>query len=222
MTYAILEKQLNYRFSDPDLIAKALTHRSANTDHNERLEFLGDALLGLVIAQALYERFPESSEGDLSRMRANLVNKNALALIANQLALGDLISLGSGESKSGGNKRESILSDAVEAIIAATYLDGGMTACKNLVLLLCEQSLSNVAMQSQLKDSKTRLQEYMQAQGLHLPLYKVVSIDGVAHDQTFRVNCLISLLSQPAQGSGKSKRIAEQQAAEKVLQTLGV
>ncbi|MDP6096494.1 MAG: ribonuclease III [Gammaproteobacteria bacterium] len=216
-----LQKRIKYVFSSQALIERAITHRSANKLNNERLEFLGDSLLGFIVAGVLMERFPDASEGDLSRMRSNLVNKDALADIAREIDLGAYIRLGTGELKSGGKRRNSILADAVEALIAAIYLDGGLAPCKEFVLQWGEPGLNELTRQGEHKDCKTRLQELLQAKGLPLPEYQVAEISGEAHDQTFTVQCSISLLDTPEQGAGKSKRLAEQEAAEKVLLTLG-
>lgn len=216
-----LQERIEYVFSNQALLERAITHRSANKLNNERLEFLGDSLLGFVIAETLFERFPEAPEGDLSRMRANLVNKDALAVMAREIDLGAYMRLGTGELKSGGKRRDSILADAVEALIAAIYLDGGLVPCKHFVLKWGEQGLNQLQEQGEHKDCKTRLQEIMQAKGLPLPEYQVVDISGEAHDQTFTIQCGISLLKAAEQGTGKSKRLAEQAAAENVLSRLG-
>mgnify|MGYP006161668723 CR=1 FL=1 len=216
-----LQKRIEHVFSNQALVERAITHRSANNLNNERLEFLGDSLLGFIIAEALFERFPEASEGDLSRMRANLVNRDALAAIAREVGLGVYMRLGAGELKSGGKRRESILADAVEALIAAIYLDGGLTPCKHFVLKWSEQGINQLREQGEHKDCKTRLQEIMQAKGLPLPEYQVVGVSGEAHDQTFTIQCGISLLKTAEQGTGKSKRLAEQAAAKNVLLRLG-
>ncbi|MFM1896285.1 MAG: ribonuclease [Pseudomonadota bacterium] len=212
-----LQRQLNYRFVDAGLAERAITHRSADRIHNERLEFLGDSILGLVVAEALFERFPDATEGELSRMRANLVNRETLADIAKSMDLGSQLLLGAGERKSGGKRRASILSDAVEALFAAIYLDGGLQACRESVLHLYDSRLGQITSVSRQKDSKTALQELLQARGLPLPTYTVQLISGEAHDQTFQVACQVASLQQVQLGSGKSKRLAEQDAAEKVL-----
>ncbi len=217
-----LERDLNYQFSDKNLAQKALTHRSANQQNNERLEFLGDSLLGYIVAEFLYDNYPHASEGDLSRMRASLVKKESLAKIARDLNLGEHISLGTGELKSGGKQRDSILADAVEAIIAAVYLDRGITACRPLVQHWCKSILGAESCVQRGKDAKTLLQEIMQAEGLHLPEYRVTATSGEAHLQIFHVECRIESLSEPEQGSGPSKRLAEQEAARKILHKLGV
>lgn len=216
-----LQHNLDHQFSDLELAQQALTHRSANKFNNERLEFLGDSLLGFIIAQALYEIHPQASEGELSRMRASMVNKSALAEIARELELGEYVQLGSGELKSGGMNRDSILADTVEALIAAIYLDGGMGACTQFVKKLSAKNLQSHAANREQKDSKTRLQELMQARGRSLPVYQITEVAGAAHQQIFHVSCKIDTLTDLQQGSGGSKREAEQQAAQKILEVLG-
>lgn len=216
-----LQHKLDYQFSNLELAQQALTHRSANKLNNERLEFLGDSVLGFIIAQALYEIHPQASEGELSRMRASMVNKSALAEIAREMELGDFVLLGSGELKSGGKNRDSILADTVEALIAAIYLDGGMDACSMIVRKLSESNLHSHDTDRKQKDCKTRLQELMQAKSRGLPEYEVVEVSGAAHQQVFHVNCKIDILNDVQMGSGDSKRDAEQQAAQKVLEVLG-
>jgi len=197
-----------------------MTHRSARGLNNERLEFLGDSILGLVIARALYEKFPKATEGQLSRMRASLVKGETLAQMATELELGECLFLGSGELKSGGFRRSSILEDAMEAVIGAVERDGGLQAAQDLVLHLYKQRLEEVDLDASTKDPKTRLQEYLQGLGKPLPAYEVVRISGDTHDQTFVVSCRIEDLAKPAQGKGGSRRKAEQAAAQKVLDTL--
>lgn len=216
-----LQHNLDYQFSDLELAQQALTHRSAKKFNNERLEFLGDSLLGFIIAQALYEIHPQASEGELSRMRASMVSKPALAEIARELELGDYVHLGSGELKSGGMNRDSILADTVEALIAAIYLDGGMGACTEFVKKLNAKNLQSHDANRKQKDSKTRLQELMQARGRSLPLYQVTEVAGAAHQQVFHVSCKIDILDDSQKGSGGSKREAEQRAARKILEVLG-
>jgi len=216
-----LEQSLGYGFKDQDLLELALTHRSAGKEHNERLEFLGDAILDMVIADMLYHSYPAATEGELSRMRANLVNGDTLAELASALQLGQSLKLGAGERKSGGKRRASILSNAVEALIAAIYLEGGLSAVRPVVERLYREKLAAREIGRPNKDSKTRLQELMQSRGLPLPNYRVEEISGEAHDQTFIVACEVELLDQPGVGRGRSKRMAEQDAAEQVLNTLG-
>ena len=217
-----LEKNFSYRFANRALAELALTHRSAARVNNERLEFLGDAILGFLIADELLRRFPESPEGALSRKRSLLVNQQTLADIAVRLELGEILVLGPGELKSGGKERESILADAVEAVIGAIYLDGGLEVCRKVVLSLYYDLLDNDSSSVTAKDSKTRLQELLQAKCLPLPVYKVLSIDGQEHQQSFLVSCQISLLSECTLGEGVNRRIAEQQAAGRALEALGL
>ena len=220
-TLTTLQQALDYQFSDPAPAMLALTHRSASRNNNERLEFLGDALLDFVVGEMLFQRYPEASEGDLSRQRAAIVNKSALAKVGRGLQLGDMVRLGSGEAKSGGKQRDSILADTVEALVAAVYLDGGIDACRAAVEHLLGVLVANPRLAEPAKDYKTRLQELMQARGLPLPQYLVVDIGGEAHDQTFFVECTVVELDDSARGSGPSKRIAEQEAARLILTALG-
>jgi len=216
-----LQAQLSYQFSDPAPARLALTHRSASRQNNERLEFLGDALLDFVVGEMLYRRYPDASEGDLSRQRAAIVNKAALARVGRHLGLGDLVRLGTGESRSGGRERDSILADTVEALIAAVYLDGGLAPCQALVERLLGPLIASPRLAEPAKDYKTRLQELMQARGLPLPQYLVVDTTGEAHEQTFYVECSIEPLTESARGIGPSKRVAEQEAARLALCALG-
>ncbi len=215
---AKLEKRLNYRFSKQDLLREALTHRSASAQNNERLEFLGDSILNFVIAAELFTRFPDSPEGDLSRLRASLVNKDGLYKVASELQLGDFLILGSGELKSGGYRRNSILADTVEAIFGAAYLDSNFEECRKLILALYHEQLEHVPDANSLKDPKTRLQELLQSRKLNLPTYTVTEVTGQAHNQQFRVNCAIDEFSLTAEGVSTSRRKAEQLAAEKAIQ----
>ncbi len=218
-----LLKRLGYVFRDPGLFEHALTHRSAGGANNERLEYLGDAVLGLVIAEALYRRYPQASEGELSRLRASLVRKQTLAELARDLELGDYLHLGSGELKSGGFRRDSILADALEAIFGAVYLDGGFAAGAQLIQALYAERLDGLPSTPRAsKDPKTQLQEYLQGRHLDLPDYTVISVRGEAHDQTFEVECRISALAQSTRAQGSSRRRAEQQAAQLMLGQLGV
>lgn len=212
-----LAKKLGLGFNNPDLFRQALSHRSADGPSNERLEFLGDAVLGLVIAECLYGRFPQADEGVLSRLRAALVNQTALADLARAIGLGDYLILGSGELKSGGYRRDSILSDALEAIIGAIFKDQGMDAAKQWILGMFADSIDRLSLDDWKKDPKTRLQELMQGRGLELPIYLLISQEGQPHNQHFRVECRIQLLSLTAQGDGSSRKKAEQQAAENML-----
>jgi len=217
---ASLELRLNYKFQNHELAVQALTHRSAAKLHNERLEYLGDSVLGFVIADTLYQKMPQQSEGELSRMRANLVNKDSLEEIARSLELGSLVQLGAGERQSGGKKRASILADAVEALIGAMYLDGGLEPCRQFILQQSKERLKDVSSTPELKDSKTELQEILQSRALALPKYEAVSVDGKAHDQTFTVKCHVALLTDGKLGTGKNKRSAQQAAAKAVLDEL--
>lgn len=201
-------------------LATALTHRSAGNPNNERLEFLGDAILNYVVAEILFERFPNASEGELTRLRANLVKGDTLAEIARKMDLGQFLRLGGGEMKTGGWHRSSILSDALEALIGAVYLDAGMDKCKKMLRSLLGEMLQSLSPNTLLKDSKTRLQEYLQAKRMGLPSYRVLSVGGVAHEQHFAVECVVQALPQPTYGEGKSRRFAEQEAAEKALAQL--
>lgn len=211
--------ELNYRFRDPTLAQLALTHRSVGKPNNERLEFLGDALLGAIVAEMLYEAHPRASEGELSRLRAQLVNGQALAVVARELALGDGLKLGPGELKSGGFRRDSILADAFEAMVAAVYLDGGFDACREAVRGLFDERIA--ALRRSSKDAKTRLQEWLQAAGLPLPQYELVASHGEDHAKTFDVSCTISEpMTFTAQAHGGNRRAAEQDAAELVLHRL--
>lgn len=209
----------NYRFRDPALAQLALTHRSVGKPNNERLEFLGDALLGAIVAEMLYEAHPKASEGELSRLRAQLVNGQALAVVARELALGDGLKLGPGELKSGGFRRDSILADAFEAMVAAVYRDGGFDACRQFVRGLFAERI--IALRRSSKDAKTRLQEWLQAKGLPLPHYELVASHGEDHAKTFDVSCSIGEpLAFIAEAHGGSRRAAEQDAAEAVLNRL--
>ena len=209
-----LLKKLDYSFNDISLLDEALTHRSHAAVNNERLEFLGDGILNFVIAHELFKQYPEVNEGDLSRLRANLVNKESLAQIAAHLELGEVIKLGSGELKSGGFRRPSILADAVESIFGAVYCDGGFEVCRDLIVRLYKDRLASPTDLQSLKDPKTRLQELLQSRRFPLPRYQVTKITGKAHAQVFHVNCSIDKLGIEVNGQGKSRRKAEQVAAE--------
>jgi ribonuclease-3 len=215
-----LARKLGLKFKQPMLIKRALTHRSAHADNNERLEFLGDSVLGFVIAERIYQKFTEADEGVLSRLRATLVNQTALANIARKLNLGDYLILGSGELKSGGYRRDSILSDAMEALIGALLIDQGMDACRVWILELFADQINGLSMQDWKKDPKTRLQESMQARGLELPAYALKSVVGQPHDQSFVVECRVSLTEETCEGRGSSRKRAEQESAEKMLAKL--
>ncbi|MGH8559289.1 MAG: ribonuclease III [Methylococcales bacterium] len=213
-------RKLGLKFNDKTLMQTALTHRSAAPENNERLEFLGDSILGFVIAEYLYEKFPTADEGVLSRLRSNLVNQAFLAELARNLELGNFLILGSGEMKSGGFRRDSILSDAFEALIGALYKDQGYEVCKQWVLGLFANRLKELTLQNWVKDPKTRLQELVQSRGLKLPNYILKSTSGQPHQQWFCVECEVELLDEPQQGIGPSRKKAEQQAAQTVLDLL--
>ena len=206
--------RLGYSFKDADLLDEALTHRSLGSRNNERLEFLGDGILNFVIADKLFTMDLEMREGDLSRLRASLVNGETLAEIARDLNLGDCIKLGAGELKSGGFRRSSILADAVESILGAVYCDGGFEASRALILRLYEDKLNNLPDVASLKDPKTRLQELLQSRRLSIPFYEVINVSGKAHAQIFRVRCTIEEINCVTQAEGGSRRKAEQLAAE--------
>ncbi len=218
--YHRLCRQLGHEFNDESLLTQALTHRSAAKVHNERLEFLGDALLGMIIAKALYQRFPKESEGQLTRMRASLVKGDTLAELAREFCLGEYLKLGPGEMKSGGARRSSILADSVEAIIGAVYLDADLDTLEPLVLNWFHSRLNNLDPHTHKKDNKTRLQEYLQGRRLPLPEYEVVAIHGKDHQQTFDVRCHVEALNQTIIASGSSRRRAEQDAAKQILESL--
>ena len=213
-----LLKLLDYQFKDESLLQDALTHRSASARNNERMEFLGDSILNFVIAEELFIKYPQYPEGDLSRLRASLVNKDGLALVAQDLQLGDFLRLGSGELKSGGFRRHSILADAVEAIFGAVLMDSDFESCKQLILRLYKTQLSNVADPAMLKDPKTRLQELLQSRKLPLPVYEVTEIKGKAHQQDFSIRCSIEDLSIETHSHAASRRKAEQIAAEDAIE----
>jgi len=215
-----LSRQLGHAFADPQLLDDALTHRSAQARHNERLEFLGDAVLGFLVAEALWQRFPKATEGELSRLRAQLVNRETLARVAQELELGQYLRLGAGELRSGGHARESILADAVEAVLAALYLDGGLEVTRGVVDRLLGPRLAALSPETQRKDAKTRLQEWLQARRLALPTYEVVDTAGEDHAQTFVVRCAVDALGRTATAAGSNRRKAEQLAAERLLETL--
>lgn len=217
-----LQKKLGYQFAEIELLKQALTHRSAATKNNERFEFLGDSILNFTIGKALFEKFPKANEGELSRMRATLVREQTLAVIARQFELGEYMKLGAGELKSGGYRRESILSDCVEAIIAAVYLDRGMEQAMARILVWYDNFLAEITPGDAQKDPKTRLQEFLQARKLPLPDYQVVDIKGEAHNQTFKISCKVANIDEIFEGVGTSRRKAEQNAAEKVLAQLNV
>ncbi|MFA0037898.1 ribonuclease III [Vibrio sp. 10N.261.52.A1] len=215
-----LERKVGYQFNDADLIHLALTHRSAAGKHNERLEFLGDSILSFVIADDLYHRFPKVNEGDMSRMRATLVRGHTLAELGREFELGDYLKLGPGELKSGGFRRDSILADAVEAIIGAIYLDSDTETVRGIILSWYQSRLEAIQPGVSQKDPKTRLQEFLQGRRNPLPVYTVTNIKGEAHNQEFTVECEVAGVDKPVIGKGTSRRKAEQAAAETALEQL--
>ncbi len=215
-----LQQRLEHQFGDANLLMRALTHRSFSADHNERLEFLGDAVLGVVVADMLYQRLQNLPEGDLSRVRANLVKQDTLHRLSVSLGLPEVIRLGEGEMRSGGQKRPSILADVLEAVIGAVYLDAGFVAAQALVQRLYQAVEINPAMDAIGKDPKTELQEWLQGRKLKLPAYRVVATLGAAHKQTFDVECEIPELNLSERGIGGSRRAGEQAAAIAMLHTL--
>ena len=215
-----LYKRLGYEFKVPAYLKQALTHCSVGNINNERLEFLGDSILSFVVANALFEKFPEQSEGVLSRLRSFLVKGEMLAKIAIELELGDYLYLGQGELKSGGFRRASILADALEAILAAVFLDGGFNACQQVILNLYQTRLNDQQLHDNLKDAKTQLQEYLQAKKHPLPNYTLTRVDGEEHDQVFYVLCEVADLKLSTNGHGENRRKAEQHAAKQLLQKL--
>ena len=212
---ASLSRIIHYTFNDPSLMIMALTHRSFSAQHNERLEFLGDSVLSFLIANELYKRFPRIDEGDLSRLRAQLVKESSLSSIATSIGLGDFIRLGEGELKSAGWRRPSILADTFESIMGAIYLDGGIEAAQQFVSRFFETQLNEIDPQLIQKDPKTLLQELLQSKKNELPIYTVVSIEGEAHSQIFTIECSIKKYDIKTQGVGNSRRMAEQEAASK-------
>lgn len=215
-----LQRRIGHRFADVRLLTRALTHRSFGADHNERLEFLGDAVLGQAISSMLYERFEESSEGDLTRVRAHLVREESLHRVALQLSLPEVIRLGEGEARGGGAQRTSILADAFEALVGAAFLDGGFSAAQNMVVGLFGEVIATTDMVNWSKDAKTELQEWLQARRLPVPTYRIAATRGQAHAQTFDVECVVPALNLAEPGVGRSRRIAEQEAARRMLDAL--
>jgi ribonuclease-3 len=212
-----LSERLGYAPRDPALFRAALTHRSASGPNNERLEFLGDAVLNLVVARHLYGCFPDAAEGDLSRLRSRVVSREPLAEVAASLDVGDILQLGTGELKSGGFRRQSILADALEAVFGAIYLDGGFEAAAGVIVQLLSARIAALPEPEALKDPKTRLQEYLQSRSLTVPHYAVLGVEGEDHAQTFEVSCEVPALALIVRGRGSSRRRAEQQAAERML-----
>lgn len=217
-----LQHALDYRFTRQELLRTALTHRSWGADHNERLEFLGDSILNMVIAKALYERFASLREGELSRLRAQLVRQESLQQIALCINLGDMLRLGEGELRSGGHRRPSILADALEAVFGAIFLDGGYDPARGVIEALYAGMLAELDPARSLKDPKTQLQEYLQSRKLPLPAYELFEARGEAHAQEFEVVCTVGSLGLSVRGTGLSRRTAEQAAARQALQQLGV
>jgi ribonuclease-3 len=215
-------RRLGYAFVQPELLQRALTHRSYTPEHNERLEFLGDSVLGCIIATHLYSTYPQLSEGELSRLRSSLVREDTLAILAQQLDVGSYLKLGEGERKSGGFRRPSILADAMEALFGAVLLDGGYQAAEKVVLGLYVPYLAQADVGTLDKDAKTLLQEYLQGRRIPLPVYSVIATQGHAHEQSFEVECAIPSLNVRTRGTGSSRRGAEQQAARAACQQLAV
>lgn len=215
-----VRRTFGHAFADPALCRTALTHRSAGADHNERLEFLGDALLNCAVARMLYDAHPKADEGALSRLRASLVSGESLAGIAAELGVGEHLRLGGGEMRSGGYRRESILADALEAIVGAIYLDSGFEAAAAVVARLIAPRLGSLPAAGTLKDPKTRLQEALQGRGLPLPVYTLTAVSGDPHDQAFTVSCAVQAFDVAAVAEGASRRRAEQLAAARVLELL--
>jgi len=217
-----LEQSLEHVFNNKAYLSTALTHRSAGQDNNERLEYLGDALLGFIIADAVFKLHPTATEGELTRLRATLVKGETLASIARRLDLGNYLKLGSGELKSGGWHRKSILANTMEAVIGALYLDAGLDACRRSVLVLYDDLLKHTSPANLVKDPKTRLQEYLQSLQQDLPDYQVITEHGEAHERVFTVQCVIGKLNISVQADGRSKRSAEQAAAQMALDLLNI
>ena len=217
-----LQQRIGHRFHDGALLTRALTHRSFGVDHNERLEFLGDAVLSLVISDLLFERFAGSDEGDLTRVRAHLVREDSLHRMAVQIGLPEVLRLGEGEARGGGAQRASILADALEALIGATLVDGDYDAARNVVQGLFGEVIQTTDAASWSKDAKTELQEWLQARRLPVPTYRISATRGQAHAQTFEVECLVPALNLVEGGVGRSRRVAEQEAARRMLDALKV
>lgn len=215
-----LQQRLGYRFADEQLLILALSHRSCGSSNNERLEFLGDSIVNHIVAEVLYFKFPSAHEGDLSRLRASLVKGDTLASLARGLDLGAHLRLGGGEKKSGGQRRGSILADALEAVAGAVFLDADLAECRRCVLDWYGERLDELSLASVDKDPKTRLQEFLQGRGKPLPEYELVGVEGQDHNQHFQVACRVSKPQLVVEGSGRSRRKAEQAAAESALQRL--
>lgn len=220
--YDALQRRLGYEFTNEQLLSRALTHRSHSASNNERLEFLGDAILNFIIAEELFTRFAIAREGQLSRLRTRLVRRQTLAELAREFELGDCLIMGTGELKSGGFNRDSILADALEAVIGAIYSDSGLDSVRTAVLNWFYTRLENMSLDKSQKDSKSKLQEFLQARQANLPEYVVVDVTGKSHDQTFVVECRSEMLAGIVRGEGSSRRAAEQNAAAVALAQLGV
>ena len=219
-SHAALQRRIGHGFSDLGLLERALTHRSFGAHHNERLEFLGDAVLNTAVSGLLYERFSGSDEGDLTRVRAHLVREDSLHRVALALGLPDVLKLSEGEARGGGAQRPSILADAVEAVIGAVFIDGGFTPACEVVRLLFGEVIAATETEQYSKDAKTELQEWLQARRIPVPAYRIVGTRGQAHAQTFDVECAVATLGLAEQGEGKSRRTAEQEAARRMLEQL--
>lgn len=215
-----LQQRIGYRFKDAALLQRALTHRSFGAEHNERLEFLGDAVLSLTVSSLLYERYAGSDEGDLTRIRAHLVREDSLHRLALQLGLPEVLRLSEGEARGGGAQRPSILADALEAVIGAAFLDGGYPAAREIVKALLSEVIAGSRSESWAKDAKTALQEWLQARRLAVPSYRITETRGQAHAQIFTVECAVPALNMMSQGEGRSRRAAEQDAARRLLDEL--
>lgn len=218
-----LQKRLGYQFVDAQLLHTALTHRSFSANHNERLEFLGDSILNFTIAEALFERFPQAREGQLSRLRALMVKGETLAEIALEFDIGNSLNLGEGELKSGGFRRASILADAVEAIIGAVYFDASMDVVKGLILTWFEQRLASLSLElNSTKDAKSILQEWLQGRKKNLPAYEVIKVEGELHDQAYTVSCSVSVSKEVTHGTASNRKAAEKMAAQAMLEVLKI
>jgi len=211
---------VDYRFKQASLLNQALTHKSVSRDNYERLEFLGDSILNFVVSTRLYELYPDAPEGDLSRMRARIVRGKTLSELASGLSLGKFVILGEGEKKSGGFRRASILADALEALFGAIYLDGGYSACREVIVALCDPLIRSLPAAEELKDFKTRLQEWLQSRGHDLPAYKLVREEGADHAKLFHIECHLESLGLAVIATGNSRRKAEQAAAGELLSRL--
>lgn len=222
LKYQRLEERLGYQFENQRQLQLALTHRSHGATNNERLEFLGDSILNFIMGEALFSRFPEAREGQLSRLRSQLVKGETLAELAREFEMGDYLTLGEGELKSGGRSRDSILADSVEAIIGAIYCERGLDVCRERVLKWFSSRLDAIGIDTSAKDSKSRLQEYLQAQRQPLPEYAVINVGGEGHAQVFTIECRVTIAKKPTQASASSRREAEKQSAVLMLKQLKI